>query len=277
MKKFDLVIAYRIYPEVTKPTFIHEDDKLKLAAVCLSSLVQSAAGLHVRMHCICDGCPDVFIEMLQSTIPSTWTVSFDRTDRIGNYRTFSRQIDFLKEHTSDGVLSMFAEDDYYYLPGALESFVQLLAKSDDWDYATPYRHPNVETISYWAREIGPLNRTKRVGFRYVPSTCLTFLVKDMSRFNSHFWKRFSHQFGDGPLWVATTIDPIRTVSCLVRATLRWEKSFMKIFWRSLVLKCLYSQDGSRLIEPTTNISTHAEKPFLSKGTDWIQVARSSSS
>lgn len=229
------------------------------------------------MHCICDGCPDVFIEMLRSIIPETWSVSFDRTDHIGNYRTFSRQIDFLKEHTPDGAIAMFAEDDYYYLPKALESFVQFLAKSDDWDYATPYRHPDVETVSYWGPGTRSLNPTKQVGFRYIPSTCLTYLVKDMSRFDSHFWKVYSHQFGDGPLWIATTFNPIRTFSCLVWATLRWDKSYIKIFWRALVLKCRYSQRRGRLIEPASNVSTHAEKRFLSKGTDWNQIAKSSPS
>ena len=276
MNDLDLVIAYRIYPKVSKPTFIHEHDKLKLAQVCLSSLAQSAASLRVRMHCICDGCPAEYIEMLRATIPPSWMVSFDQTDRIGNYKTFSRQIDFLKENVRNGAIAMFAEDDYYYLPGALESFVKLLAKNKDWDYATPYRHPDTETVDYWVAEIGRLNSGHRKEYRYVPSTCLTFFVKDISQFDPQFWKMYSRRFNDTPLWAALTLEHIRLLHYLIRASFRFDKSFIKIFVQSLVLKLFRCRVAGKLVEPLTNIATHAEIKFLATGIDWYRMAHSSS-
>ena len=59
---YDLVIAYRIYPTVSKVPPAYPTDKYKLSELCLKSFREATAGLRVKMHVILDNCPKEYEE-----------------------------------------------------------------------------------------------------------------------------------------------------------------------------------------------------------------------
>lgn len=56
---YDLAVAYRIYPKVSKParSLPFGDDKYQLSEACLKSFKESLGSLRVKLWALLDGCP----------------------------------------------------------------------------------------------------------------------------------------------------------------------------------------------------------------------------
>ncbi len=102
--KYDIAVAYRIYPRVSKNPAMFPEDKLRLARLCLRSFRASLVSVRAKIFVLLDGCPSEF--------DAIFTESFDKTDleliRLngeGNRQTFLRQIEILlKQDCADGCL-----------------------------------------------------------------------------------------------------------------------------------------------------------------------------
>jgi len=66
---------------------------------------------------------------------------------IGNLETFVQQVSILAEQEAADIV-YFAEDDYFYLPGALEVMVDFLRMNSGVDFLSPYDHPDCWNIGF---------------------------------------------------------------------------------------------------------------------------------
>lgn len=89
---YDLAVAWRIYPGVSKTPLIHQQDKFQLVKTCLLSFVKSLPGLSVKYYIILDGCPEAYTTLIQELLAGK-AYEIISTNRIGNLKTFALQID----------------------------------------------------------------------------------------------------------------------------------------------------------------------------------------
>jgi hypothetical protein len=186
-------------------------------------------------------------------------------DKIGNAATFSLQIDLLTNQT-EAPYVYFAEDDYFYLPDALEKMVAFMRENRDVDFVTPYDHPD----SYYTSSRFERHLVRPFGDRYwrtASSTCLTFLTswENLVRTQSMF-RTYSRGNWDCPVWLALTqklelCDPRVHWHGLFRLAI-WAKTWMWGGWRVLFGR------RYRLWVPLPTLATHMESTRLSPLIDW---------
>jgi hypothetical protein len=260
----DLAIAYRIYPGVSKNPAFFSDDKLRLSAMCLRSFKEALGGLRVKIWAILDGCPPEY-EALFSSMFSSSELEIVSLDKIGNLPTFSLQIDLLTQQT-DAPFVYFAEDDYFYLPNALEKVIAFLRANKDVDFVTPYDHPDsYETSSRFERHL-----VKPFGDRYwrtASSTCLTFMTsrETLLRTKSTF-RTYSRGNWDCPVWLSLTQKYE-----LANPRVHWSNFFRFAIWGQTLrwgLGSLLFRRRDRLWVPLPPVATHMESPCLSPLVDW---------
>ena len=56
-RNYDVAVAYRIYPKISKKPAIFSNDKYKLGEFCLKSFKNSLGSLKVKIIAILDNCP----------------------------------------------------------------------------------------------------------------------------------------------------------------------------------------------------------------------------
>ena len=225
----DLAVAYRIYPGVSRSPAFFSTDKFKLSEMCLRSFKGALGRLKVKIWALLDGCPPEYEELFRSTFLGS-DLEIISLDGIGNYATFSLQIDILARQ-AEAPYVYFAEDDYFYLPDALQKMVAFMREHKDVDFVTPYDHPD----SYYTSSRFERHLVRPYGDRYwrtASSTCLTFLTsrQNLVRTQSAF-RTYSRGNWDCPVWLSLTQkyellslrvhwrDPSRF--SLLRLTLKW--------------------------------------------------------
>jgi hypothetical protein len=267
----DLAVAYRIYPGVSKSPAFFPDDKFKLSEMCLHSFKRALGGLRVKIWALLDGCPPEYEALFRETFQSD-DLEILSLNQIDNAATFSLQIDLLAGQ-ADAPYVYFAEDDYFYLPDALEEMLTFMRKHRDADFVTPYDHPDsYNTSSRFERHL-----VKPFGDRYwrtASSTCLTFLTsrENLVRTKAMF-RTYSKGNMDCPVWLALTqkhelMDP----------RVHWHDTFRLKTWaktwrwgyRALLFGRRY-----RLWTPLPALATHMESSCLSPLIDWQTVFRNS--
>jgi hypothetical protein len=260
----DLAIAYRIYPGVSKNPAFFSTDKLKLSTMCLRSFKGALGSLTVKIWAILDGCPPEYEELFRGT--------FDRDElevvsleKIGNLPTFALQIDLLTKQTAAQFV-YFAEDDYFYLPNALEKMVEFMRANKDVDFVTPYDHPDsYNTSSRFERhQVRPF--VDRY-WRTASSTCLTFLTsrETLQRTQSTF-RTYCRGNWDCPVWLSLTQKYE-----LANPRVHWSNFFRFAIWGQTLrwgLGALLFQRRYRLWVPMPTLATHMESPCLSPLVDW---------
>jgi hypothetical protein len=266
-KNYDLAVAYRIYPRVSKIPAIFPEDKYRLAQVCLRSFRESLGNLRAKMFVLLDGCPEGFDQIFRECF-APQDLELIRLDGIGNRKTFSRQIDILLEQQCAEAV-YFAEDDYFYLPGRFGEMLQFLNSNPDADFVSPYDHPD-----YYALALHGAPPEKRQldnqGWRTAASTCLTFLTtKAILAKNRRTLRSYSYGNLDVSLWLSLTkqavFDPEIIRKCLgQRAALGGFVALSWLYgWPQIV-----SGPRRKIWVPSPSIATHTEKRFLAPGIDW---------
>jgi hypothetical protein len=96
--KYDVAIAWRVYPGVTKTPPVFEDNKLKLVELCLRSLKASLGDLRVKFFALLDNCPSEYDDLLHAFFEEP-DLDIRHYDGIGNEATFSEQIEILVNQT----------------------------------------------------------------------------------------------------------------------------------------------------------------------------------
>jgi len=269
MAKYDLAVAYRIYPKVSKPAhgLPHSDDKLRLSEICLRSFKECIEGLRVKVWAILDGCPETFADLFRKYFDSDDLVLVPLPS-IGNHATFGKQIDILLSQT-DSDFVYLAEDDYVYRPKQFGRMLSYMNAYKEVDFISPYDHLDCYTMEIhrrpkWLRVHSGLH------WRTAASTCLTFLTrKETLASNESIFRTYCRRNYDCSLWLSMTkfsiFNPVQTL----RFTFT-EPSFAKIVakaWTYGWLQILFGKRASLWV-PLPAIATHLDARALSPNFDW---------
>jgi hypothetical protein len=279
---YDVAIAYRIYPKISKPArgLPFSDDKLRLSEVCLQSFRRSLGSLRVKIWVLLDGCPPEYADMFRRCFAAE-DLELIPLAGIGNYGTFNRQIEILGRQTDSEVI-YFAEDDYFYLPGQFHEMLDFLEAHRDVDFVSPFDHLDCYTMELhrrpaWLRAFGGRH------WRSAASTCLTFLTTRRTlRETQHIFRTYARRNYDSSLWLTLTKQRVLTLWDWPRLVVR-QPFTMKILAKAWLFGAHQLLFGKRrtLWTPVPSIATHMDANALAPGVDWTalmqQQARSAES
>jgi hypothetical protein len=235
-----------------------------MAEMCLRSLKAACHGLRFKIYAILDGCPSQYSDLFASVFLQD-ELEVLSVDSIGNHGTFKLQVDLLSAQTEADYV-YFAEDDYFYLPGALSEMLEFMCDNRDADFITPYDHPDsYYTSSRFERHI--IRPYGKRYWRHASSTCLTFLTtKEVLLRTRWILETYSKGNFDCSIWLALTqkyelMDPRVHGKDRYRVklwlwTLWWG-------WRQIFFGRRYS-----LWCPIPSVSTHMESTCLAPLLDW---------
>ena len=260
----DLAVAYRIYPGVSKSPAFFPSDKFKLSEMCLRSFKSALGNLKVKVWALLDGCPPEY-ESLFREVLTDCDLEIVPLDKIGNLKTFSLQIDLLTKQT-DASYVYFAEDDYFYLPGAVEKMLAFMQLNKDADFVTPYDHPDSYYTSsrFEQHLVRPFDSSY---WRTASSTCLTFLTsRDNLVRTQNAFRTYSLGNMDCPIWLSLT-QKLE----LCDARVHWHDTFRVKTWLKTLrwgyAPLLFGR-RYRLWAPMPALATHMESSCLSPIVDW---------
>lgn len=261
----DLAIAYRIYPGISKTPAIFSEDKLRLSRFCLESFRSALGSLRVKLWVLLDDCPAEYEAIFQELFRGEELELVFFKGR-GNFHTFCAQVDILSEQ-DESKLVYFAEDDYFYLPGAIEEMVDLVLGNSDADFVTPYDHPD-----YYSHQLHNgrhyIKHSGKRHWRTASTTCMTFLTT--KRTLLHTKKQFltyRKKNNDASIWMSLTkggtgiLSPLRNASNRPLLKL-WTKAWF-FGWHRILLGKQW-----RLWAPIPSLGTHMERSCLAPSVEW---------
>jgi hypothetical protein len=274
---YDLAIAYRVYPKVSKPArnLPLGDDKLRLTEVCLQSFRDSLGSIRVKIWAILDGCPPEYRALFERTFPKEDLVIVE-VEGIGNQSTYAKQIDILLSQR-DADLVYFAEDDYLYLPDQFQTMLRFLMERRDVDFVTPYDHPDCYCLDLHRQ---PTSLTVFDGrhWRTATSTCLTFLTRrsTLARYE-RVLRTYARGNHDCAVWLSLTkhsvFDPFAFFRYVVRRQFYWK--LLVQAWQFCWLQILFGK-AAKLWAPVPGIATHWCANLFSPGFDWFSFMEAAS-
>jgi hypothetical protein len=267
--QYDLAVCYRIYPGVSRNPIFGFKEKLPLLTLNLETFRESLGSLKIKLWILLDNCPAPYTDLLKKMFPST-TMEIVPLAGEGNRATFFRQIDILSTQT-DAELVYFAEDDYLYLPGALERTVKFMRRHSEADFATAYDHADYHTK--FIHRVGGAE-TLEDGYRWrtVVSTCLTFMARRQALIESASVFKTYNQNPDLAIWMALTKKRVYNPWSWVRSAgdgLFFSASHA-LAWRYAWRQILFGK-RRMLWAPTPSLNTHMESSGLAPGVDWRKL------
>lgn len=261
---FDLAVAYRIYPGISKTPAFFSNDKLKLSELCLKSFKRSLGDLRVKIWALLDGCPAEYEELFLEVLGDAH-LEIIRLGGVGNLSTFSLQIDLLTKQTVAPYV-YFAEDDYFYLPNGLSTMLTFMREHCDVDFVTPYDHPD----SYYTSSRFERHQVRPFGDRYwrtASSTCLTFLTSRQKLVATEsMFRSYCKGNMDCPIWLSLTQK-----GELANLRVHWNDTFRLKTWAKTWIwgyRALLFGRRCRLWVPMPTLATHMESSGLSPLIDW---------
>jgi hypothetical protein len=264
---YDVVIAYRIYPQVSKQPLVFADDKLRLSELCLASLRRALGNLNVKMYAILDNCPPEY-EALFHKYFSDREREIIHIQEGGNGVTFAKQIALLSSRT-DTEFVYFAEDDYVYRPNQFAALLDFMKSTPNADFATPYDH-----IDYYSLDLHhhPVHVSAYGAYHWQRrgSTCLTFLARVSSlRESASVFETFARRNFDASLWLSLTKyrvwNPLKMLKYL-----REDKFIFRVLAKAWYFNARQIILGRRyeLWSPVPSIGTHIQFDGLAPVIDW---------
>jgi hypothetical protein len=272
--KYDLAVAYRIYPKVSShPPPIFPDDKFKLAKLCFESFRHSLGNLRVKLWVLLDNCPVVYEEMFSQLWPAEDLV-FRRYPGAGDAATFREQARILMEQT-DAEIVYLAEDDYFYLPGQFQLAVDFLRQNADVDFVSPYDHPDI-----YSTALHQLPRSIKSAegktWQSCMSTTHTFMTRRaiLRECGWVFLASYGRVSPDLSKWMALTkrrvFNPIFFAHSAVTCPF-WAGSIFYA-WRYCWRQILFGQRRSLWV-PHPSIANHMVAGMEAPGIDWQRQFR----
>lgn len=264
---YDLAIAYRIYPKISKTPAFFPTDKLLLSELCLCSLKQSLGSLKVKMYALLDNCPIEYTHLFQKYFKKE-DLEIINLPGIGNLGTFGQQIEILLNQ-KDSEYVFFSEDDYFYLPNEFNKIIELLKIGHDYHFITPYDHLDFyTTIHFKSKKEIRVSSGKH--WMNVPATCCTFLTtKSVLNNTFKILRIYTKKFNEGIFWLSLTkynlLNPIK----LIKYFKNDKKHFETIVrcWKNEWKQIIFGKKW-KLWTPIPSIGTHMEKDFLSPNINW---------
>lgn len=264
--KYDLAIVYRIYPGISKVPAYSKDDKFKLAELCLNSFKNAFGNLNPKIYVLFDNCPPEYENLFENVL-NGYDKEYFHFNKIGNQATFGKQMEILTEQNSSEYV-MFAEDDYFFLPNALEMCVDFL-KNEDVDFLTPYDHLDNYVFDMQRAKASVKIHNGRY-WRTSAATTMTFLTKkSVLKKTRRALLTYKYKNFDTSMWMAITkFDGKNPFSALVHGfeSVLNMKIVLKIFlYNSLTF---FFRKRRKLWSPMPSLATHMESKFLAPGIDW---------
>jgi hypothetical protein len=267
--KYDVAVAYRIYPRVSEPALDlgFGDDKYCLSEACLKSFKESLGSLRVKMWAILDGCPPEYEDLFRKYFADSQLVIL-KLESVGNHRTFAKQIEVLLGQ-SDAELVYFAEDDYFYLADQFRDMTEFLKSDPEVHFVSPFDHLDCYRLALhrtpkWIKTYADRH------WRTASSTCLTFLTRKetLSKYRAVF-ESYSRGNFDCSLWLSLTkqrvYNPVFLIRSFLAGAFEWKIIVKAWFycWRQILR-------GKRLKlwVPIPAIATHLDTRSLSPSVDW---------
>lgn len=266
--QYDLVIAYRIYPKISKVPAVFPNDKYKLSEFCFKSLIESFSGkIRAKFYVILDACPPEYKNIFLNNYDKN-SIEFIEMNGVGNPFTFKKQIEILLNQKESEYI-MLAEDDYFYLPNCFFELSDFLKNNSDADFVTVYDH-----LDYYTDRIqgskAEFKIFKNRYWRSVPATCMTFLTtkKTLEKAKKVFLT-YTRKNYDASIWLVLTKKNIFNLPLLFNSIFK-NKLNLKILAKVWIYTPLFALFGKKfkLWTPMPTIGTHLEKPFLSPIIRW---------
>jgi len=268
--RYDLAVCYRIYPRVSGKPIFGFKEKLALVRLNLESFKEAIGQLKVKMWVLLDNCPPSYHELVSSVFPET-DVEFLSLGGEGNEATFARQIDILTAQQASGLV-YFAEDDYLYLPGALERAVDFLRRHPDADALNVADH-----AAYHQRYVDRIRSKQFVEdgcrWRTVVATALTFMIRRQTLVETAgVFKTYFKKNSDLGLWMALTKLRVFNPWAFVRG---FEDGIfipgsIALAWRHAWRQILFGKRRTLWV-PSPSLATHMQSTDLAPGVEWERV------
>lgn len=278
MSKFDLTVAMRIYPGISKEPVYFSENKLEMVRRMLETFRKSVGKLNVKYHIILDSCPPEYtqlaLQILGDVNPNN-PIEIHNVSNGGNMYTFSKQIDLLLDQ-NDSEYVMFAEDDYLYLDNQLEKCVEFL-KMPYVDFIAPYDHMDYYTLKLHDHPVH-VSISGGVHWREANSTTLTFLTKkSVLKETEKYFRTFSNKNWDCSIFWTLSKYHIFSITSLFYFSveaIRGNTFFLKIWlrcWYFTPLANIFTR-RYRLWSPIPSAATHLQEGGLAPNVDWDKIA-----
>lgn len=269
LKKYDLAVAYRVYPKISKEPFFSFKNKLELVDLSLHSFKKATNTLHVKMWVLLDNCPNEYRELFLKYFPNQ-DLEFLTLSGEGNQKTFRRQIEILCAQNVSEIV-YFAEDDYLYLPGQFSLLTDFMQQNPN-TFVTPYDHNDNYSHDIYQRG-NSIKLFNDHHFRTAYSTCLTFMTSRQTLLKTRkIFESYSNGNHDASLWFSITKPPF--IYPLWNLRHLFNNRFIMPFVAKAWLYCSYQIIAGKqwqLWVPIPCIATHLDKPFIAPVVDWTKV------
>lgn len=267
--EYDLTIAYRIYPEISKNPIIFDNNKFKLSELCLSSFKDSLGDLRIKMFVLLDNCPPEYTDLFKKYFEEK-DLELINLKGVGNLGTFGMQVDLLLDQKYSNVI-YFAEDDYFYLPNQFEEMIKFLINNDDVDFVSPFDHIDYYKYNFHNYK-SEIKFSDRKHWKNVATTCLTFLTtKKTLEQTQDIFKTYTKGNYDTSIWASLTKYNIFNPIKLAKYTKK--PYFIAVFlksWRYSFIQHIFGKKWTLWV-PIPTIATHMEKEDVSPTFNWLDI------
>ncbi len=266
----DLAVCYRIYPRVSGHPVFGFTDKLDLVRLNLETFRAAAGNLKLKLWFLLDNCPPAYEDLIRSFFPSN-SLEIINLGGEGNGATFCRQIDVLTAQ-QEAELVYFAEDDYLYLPGALERSVDFIKKHPETEFLTLFDH--AAHYTQYIHQLGgdTISEGEHV-WRKVASTCLTFMARRTSLVETaDVFRTFAAGNSDLAIWLSLTKRGVLNPWSFIRSLNDglFVSASHALAWRHATRQILRGKRRS-IWAPQPSLATHMEMNGLAPNVDWNKI------
>ncbi|GAB1429224.1 hypothetical protein MASR2M18_00540 [Ignavibacteria bacterium] len=267
--KYELTIAYRAYPGISKTPAIFPRDKYAMVDATFASLVRGCGNLRVKYHILLDNCPDNYLDIFKKYVASEHLI-FHRYSGAGNGTTFGEQMKILLSQ-GDAENVFFCEDDYYFFDNSIVKMLESMDELPDAHFLTPYDHPD-----YYYRALhnyySKITIAGNIHWRSAATTCMTFMTsKKHLAAAGKIFATYTRKNYDASLWAALTKKIIRNPRHIFSDN--DIKETFKIYVKSWLYCWQHILFGRKYIlrSPIPTLATHLEITGLAPGMDWKQI------
>lgn len=267
--QYDIAVAYRVYPGISKTPAIFPTDKYELTNAAFSSLARACGNLRVIYHILLDNCPSQYRAIFLQYIEPEHLIFYEYPG-VGNGATFGEQCAILLQQ-HDAEILLFCEDDYFFFDNAIVTMLSSLSELPDAHFLTPYDHSD-----YYFRKLqrypSDISIAGTIHWRRVATTCMTFLTtKTILEKTNTIFQTYTRNNYDASLWAALTKKIVRNPRFFFLEHNKKEalKIYLKAWyycWRQIIFGKKYT-----LWSPVPTLATHLEKSCLSPGIDWKYI------
>ncbi|MGC4104643.1 hypothetical protein [Ferruginibacter sp.] len=268
-REYDIAIAWRIYPKVSKTPIVFAEDKFGMVKNSLLSFINAAKGLKIYYYFLLDGCPPEYDQLIATLFKDNYSIA--KTDRIGNGATFAKQIEILLEQDKAEVIC-FGEDDYIYTPGDFgKAFAFIREKGVD--FISGYLPMDVFTHPLHAHKRYTRYSQDRLWLT-ANSTCLTFMTTvTVLKETRGLFLTYARGNNDCAIWlILTKTHILNPFAYLKFSGDRINFGILKMAVK-YSFKYFFTLRKYQLWMPYPAICTHLEKGNESPGTNWIAVSQ----